>query len=263
MRFDTGSWTSAILPALAGWRDDFLASGGFLTRLPLDRLAVNESGLLARSMRAFPLVGIVVGLVGWAVFALAAWLGLPAAATALAALAATVIVTGGLHEDGLADTADGFGGGADRERKLAIMRDSRSGAYGVMALIFGLGLRGAALAAMTVSAAGPALVAAHAVSRAALPLVMRFLDPARPDGLGASAGQPDDAAQAWCLGIALVVALLCLGLSRGIVALAVAALAVAAVGWLAQRQIGGHTGDVLGAAQQVGEIAVLLTAAAV
>jgi adenosylcobinamide-GDP ribazoletransferase len=262
MSFDARSWTSAVPPFLAGWRDDVLAAGSFLTRLPLARLAPIESGLLARSMRAFPVVGIVVGLIGWAVFALAARLGLPEAATALAALAATVLLTGGLHEDGLADTADGFGGGADRERKLAIMRDSRSGTYGVMALIFTLGLRGAALAALTVAAAGPALVAAHAVSRAAMPLVMRFLAPARPDGLGASAGQPDDSALAWCLGIALVVALLCLGLSRGIVALAVTALAVAALGALAQRQIGGQTGDVLGAAQQVAEVAMLLTAAA-
>lgn len=255
MSFDTRSWAT-------GWRDDVLASGSFLTRLPLDRLAPLESGLLARSMRAFPLIGVVVGLIGWAVFAIAARLGLPAMAVALITLAATVLVTGGLHEDGLADTADGFGGGSDSERKLAIMWDSRSGAYGVMALIFSLGLRGAALAALTVPAAGLALIAAHAVSRAAMPLMMRFLTPARPDGLGASAGQPDDAAQAWCLGIALVVALLCFGMSRGIVALVVAAIAVAAIGIVAKRQIGGYTGDVLGAAQQVAEIAVLLTAAA-
>jgi adenosylcobinamide-GDP ribazoletransferase len=213
-------------------------------------------------MRAFPLVGILVGLIGWAVFALATRLGLPPFAVGLVTLAATVLVTGGLHEDGLADTADGFGGGADREHKLAIMRDSRNGAYGVMALIFSLGLRSAALAALTVPAAGLALIAAHAVSRAAVPLVMRFLGSARSDGLGASAGQPDDAAQAWCLGIALVVALLCLGFSHGIVVALAAAIAVAAVGILARRQIGGYTGDVLGAAQQGAEIAVLLTAAA-
>ncbi|MDB5406828.1 MAG: adenosylcobinamide-GDP ribazoletransferase [Rhodospirillales bacterium] len=262
MSFDERFRTSAVLPFLAGWRDDLLASGSFLTRLPLYRLVPIESGLLARSMRAFPLVGVVVGLIGWAAFAIAAWLGLPPAAMALLALTATVLVTGGLHEDGLADTADGFGGGADRERKLAIMRDSRSGAYGVMALIFSLGLRVAALAALTVPEAGLALIAAHAVSRAAMPLLMRFLAPSRPDGLGASAGQPDEAAQAWCLAIAVVVALLCLGLSGGIAALVAAAIAVAAIGTLAQRQIGGHTGDVLGAAQQMAEIAVLLTVAA-
>jgi adenosylcobinamide-GDP ribazoletransferase len=263
MSFDARSSWDALLPALAGWRDDFVASGDFLTRLPLARLATIDSAPLARSMRAFPLVGIIVGLIGWAALALAAWLGLPPSATALTALAATVLASGGLHEDGLADTADGFGGGADREHKLAIMRDSRSGAYGIMALIVSFGLRGAALAALSVSAALPALVAAHVVSRAALPLAMRFIAPARPDGLGAGAGQPDDAAQAWCLGIAVVVALLCFGPSHGIVALAVAALAIAAIGFLAERQIGGHTGDVLGAAQQVGEIAVLLAAVAV
>ena len=102
----------------------------------------------------------------------------------------------------------------------------------------------------------------HVVSRAALPIVMRQLVPARSDGLGASAGQPDDAAIAWCLGIGIIAALICFGLTRGIMALLVTAAAVALLAALARRQIGGYTGDVLGAAQQIGEITMLLTAAA-
>jgi adenosylcobinamide-GDP ribazoletransferase len=233
----------------------------FFTRLPLGA-GTFEQGALARAAWAFPIVGAAVGIIAALAYAIADRLGFPPLAASLIAIGASVLATGGLHEDGLADTADGLGGGGDRAQKLAIMRDSRSGAYGVMALIFSLGLRGAALAALTGSAAGPALIAAHAVSRAGIPLVMRFLAPARPDGLGASAGQPDDAAQAWCAGLAVAAALLCLGLSRGGVAVAVAAVAVAVVGLVARRQIGGHTGDVLGAVQQAGEIAVLLTAAA-
>jgi adenosylcobinamide-GDP ribazoletransferase len=262
MDFDASAWRNTTLAALAGWRDDAVAAACFLTRLPLARFASGETGLLARSMRAFPVVGIIVALAGWAVFAIAAALGLPATIAALRAVAATVLVTGALHEDGLADTADGLGGGADRARKLAVMRDSRTGAYGVLAIVFSLALRAAALAALTTPRVGAALVAAHVVSRAALPVIMRWLAPAREDGLGASAGQPDDAAIGWCLVIGIVVALLCLGVAWGLVALAVAAVAVAALAALARRQIGGYTGDVLGAAQQIGEIAMLLTAAA-
>src|SRR5216684_1273003 len=239
MDFDVPAWKDSTRSALAGWWDDLVAAGCFLTRLPLAGLSSAHTGLLARSMRAFPLVGIVVGAAGWAAYA----------------------VTGALHEDGLADTADGFGGGEDRAGKLAIMRDSRIGAYGVIALVFTVALRAAALAVLTTPRAGAALIAAHAVSRAGLPIVMRWLAPARDDGLGASAGQPDDSAIGWCAGIAVVVALLCLGVVPGLAALVVGPAAVAGLARLAQRQIGGYTGDVLGAAQQIGEIAVLLTAA--
>jgi adenosylcobinamide-GDP ribazoletransferase len=262
MDFDVPAWKDSTRSALAAWWDDLVAAGRFLTRLPLAGLASAHTGLLARSMRAFPLVGILVGIAGWAAFAVAAHLGLPVTIAALLALATTVLMTGALHEDGLADTADGFGGGDGRAGKLAIMRDSRSGAYGVLALVFSLTLRAAALAVLTTPRVGAALVAAHAVSRAGLPIVMRWLEPARDDGLGASAGQPDDMAIGWCLGIALVVALLCLGFGPGLVAIIVAAAAMAGLAGLAQRQIGGYTGDVLGAAQQIGEIAMLLTAAA-
>jgi adenosylcobinamide-GDP ribazoletransferase len=262
MTSETPPPTDRLLDAAVHWRDDLVAAALFLTRLPLARFASPETGLLARSMRAFPLVGIGVGLIGWAGFALAGALGLPAPVAALAAVAATILATGALHEDGLADTADGFGGGDDKLKKLAIMHDSRSGAFGVIALVFSIALRGAALATLTAPLAGAALIAAHTVSRAVIPLLMRRLDPARSDGLGASAGQPDDGAVLWCLGIAAVTALVGLGLGRGIVALVVVAVALALFAALARRQIGGYTGDVLGAAQQIGEIAVLLTAAA-
>src|SRR5579875_2043895 len=172
------------------WRDEFLAACRFLTRLPLGG-ARGEAvpPILADTVWAFPLVGLVVGLIGGIAYAIASALALPALAAALIAIAATVLVTGGLHEDGLADTADGFGGGATREDKLAIMRDSRTGAYGVLALIFSLGLRTVAVADIAARwHVLAALVAAHALSRGVMPVAMRWLDPAREDGLGASAG---------------------------------------------------------------------------
>jgi adenosylcobinamide-GDP ribazoletransferase len=259
MNFDVRPWSERAQAELRGWGEDVVAAAQFLTRLPLARFASGETGLLARSMRAFPVVGVGVGLISWVAFALASALGLPLALAALLAVLASIALTGALHEDGLADTADGFGGGADAARKLAIMRDSRTGAYGALALVFSVALRAAALAAIPV--AGLALVAAHAVSRAALPVLMRRLDPARSDGLGAGAGQPDDLALLWCLGLAIAAALLCLGVFRGLLALAVTAAALALLAALARRQVGGYTGDVLGAAQQVGEIVMLLCAA--
>jgi adenosylcobinamide-GDP ribazoletransferase len=209
----------------------------------------------------FPLVGGGVGILGFVAYWIAAALGLPPLAAALLALAATVLATGGLHEDGLADTADGFGGGRDPAEKLAIMRDSRSGAFGALALVFSVGLRAAALAA--IADAGlvlPALVAAHAVGRGALPLVMRRLPPARADGLGAEAGRPGAEVAGAAAAIAVLVAFVCLGFWLGLAAIAFSVLGMALLAMLARRQIGGYTGDVLGAIEQGGEIIMLLAA---
>src|SRR5437764_8158410 len=126
MDFDAEAWQARARTTLAGWRDDLATAARFLTRLPLAGLGEPRAGPLAGAMRAFPLVGILVGLAGWVVFTLADWFGLPATICALLAVLATVAVTGALHEDGLADTADGFGGGGEPAGKLAIMRDSRS-----------------------------------------------------------------------------------------------------------------------------------------
>ena len=248
---------------LARWWDEFRLAAGFLTRLPLASGGTEAPRPLAEASWAFPLVGLVVGLIGGFTYSLAAWLGVPALAAALLAVAATALATGALHEDGLADVADGFGGGADRAAKLAIMRDSRSGAFGVLALVLSVGLRAAALASLgDGGGVTAALVAAHALSRGLLPLVLRALEPARGDGLGASAGRPE-AANAWAAAaLGALIALFALDWWRGIVAIALAALAAGFIGHVARRQIGGYTGDVLGAIEQGGEIIVMLAAAA-
>jgi adenosylcobinamide-GDP ribazoletransferase len=235
-----------------------LQAARFLTRLPLPG---EEGGALAAAAWAFPLVGMVVALIGGCLFAIALWLDVPVPLAALLAVAATVLATGGLHEDGLADSADGLGG-RDAAARLAIMRDSRSGAYGILALLFSVGLRAAALAA--IAQPGPvfaALIAAHAVGRGALPPVLRWATPARPDGLGASAGRPEPAIVGWSVGLAAIGAVAALGFRPGLSALLIAGVAMALLGGLAIRLVGGYTGDVLGAIEQTGEIAVLIVAA--
>ena len=239
----------------------FLIATSVLTRLPVG-VAVIERGAVAASSWAFPLVGAGIGLLAGIVYAGVQLAGGSDPIAALLALAAGAGLTGALHEDGLADTADGFGGGRDRESKLAIMRDSQHGTYGIIALLLSLGLRAAALAAASDAIhAGLALIAAHAVSRGLLPAAMRVLPPARSDGLGAAAGRPSAAVAATAFAVGAALALGCLGPLVGSVAIIAAAAGVFAAAVLAQRQIGGYTGDVLGAFQQIGEIVMLLAAA--
>ena len=235
----------------------------FCTRLPLTHAKPIEASDIARASWAMPVAGVVVGLIGAAVYWLTSAVGLPPFAAAALTLAATLITTGCLHEDGLADTADGFGGGASRERKLEIMRDSRIGTYGACALVLSLLLRWSALASIAnPTTVALALIAAHAAARAPLPAFMRFVPPARSDGLAAAAGLPprEGAAAASFLG---AVALgLCLGPAAVIIGLLLLSTAAILMAWLSMKQIGGQTGDVLGALEQIGEILILLTAAA-
>ena len=246
--------------------EQFLLATAVLTRLPVASRDIVEEpmeGAVAASSWAFPAVGAGIGMIAAVVLFVAMSLGLSEAPAALLALVAAGLITGALHEDGLADTADGLGGGRDREEKLAIMRDSRQGTYGILALILSIGLRGVAVAVIPGPIeSGLALIAAHAASRAALPVVMLWLAPARSDGLGALAGTPSMATALVAVAIGVFIALGMLGPLRGLVAILLAGLAVATTAALARRQIGGYTGDVLGACQQVGEIVMLLVAAA-
>jgi adenosylcobinamide-GDP ribazoletransferase len=250
------------MDARRGPFDDFAVATAVLTRLPVGA-AATEPGAIAAAGWAFPLVGAGVGAVCAVAYFVAGLCGLSDPIAALIALGVGLAITGAFHEDGLADTADGFGGGRDREGKLAIMRDSRHGTFGILALLLSVGLRAAALAAIGDPIhVGLALVAAHAASRGALPPLMRFLAPARPDGLGAAAGRPTLAVAfaSAAIGAVLVVALL--GPVAGIATLLLTVAALTLAAMLARRQIGGYTGDVLGFFQQIGEIVMLLVATA-
>ncbi len=237
------------------------ASIAFSTRLPLWRTAPAPGGALARAAWAFPIAGILVGLIAVAVYGLAHRAGIPAWPAAALSVAATLLVTGCLHEDGLADTADGFGGGATREQKLDIMRDSRIGTYGVSVLIIALILRICVLASFFSSgAAAWALIASHAGARATMMAFMFLVPPARRDGLSSEAGQPPIESVCVAAVLGFIFAAICLGPAHAILALILLAIVVAIMAWLSRKQIGGQTGDVLGAVEQIAEIVILLVA---
>ena len=237
----------------------FLAAAGFLTRLPLPAGEGWEADRMARASRYFPAVGALVGLASGAAWWLAG-LFLPGALAAGLALAAMIALTGALHEDGLADCADGLGGGRSREEALSIMRDSRTGSYGVLALVLSLGLRWAALAALAPVAGVLALALAGGIGRAMMVPATALAAYARPEGVGALVARgagPGEVGLA--LGTALVLAVL--GGWAGILALALAAaVAAALLAWMVRR-IGGYTGDGLGAIAQAGEVTVMLVLA--
>jgi adenosylcobinamide-GDP ribazoletransferase len=250
------------LHRLIGYVADFRAATGFLTRLPVAPHPA-ETPELAATGWAFPLVGAAIGSGAGVVFAAAEAVGIGAWPSGLLAVLAGLALTGALHEDGLADTADGFGAGRDRAATLDILRDSHHGTYGTLAILFSVLLRSAAVAEIGDPLnAVLALVAAHAASRGLIPAAMRVLPPARADGLGAGAGTPSQAVAGIAGGIAVAILLAALGPPTGLVALVAAALAVFAAIRIARRRIGGYTGDVLGAFQQVAEVVILLAAAA-
>jgi adenosylcobinamide-GDP ribazoletransferase len=250
------------MPPLQRLLNDIALSLIFFTRLPLPHFEAKDS-IFARAIWAAPVIGLAVALIGGIVFALAAFLGLSAGPAAALALAATMLATGCLHEDGLSDTADGFGGGGTRDKKLEIMRDSRIGTYGACALVFSILLRWSAISELGSPAAVlGGLIAAHAASRALLPAFMHMLPPARTDGLSANAGaiSSDAALTAAAIG---AVALLALGLSAAIAAALCLGLVFFLFRALCLSQVGGQTGDTVGALQQACEIAVLLVASIV
>ena len=241
--------------ALRDWTGRLRVATAFLTRLPVD---APKDVALARAAPAFPLVGAGVGLAGGAGFAVAIWIGLGPWLAAAAAVLVLVAATGALHEDGLADVADGLGGRGEREDRLAAMRDSRIGAFGAIALALALGVRVAALAELADPASAlAALAAAGALSRACVAVAMRAMPPARRDGLGATAGTPDFGETVAALAMAGVVVLVALLPWAWLAALAGGCVAALAMARVARRAFGGRTGDVLGAVQQAAEIGAL------
>ncbi|SEM91615.1 cobalamin-5'-phosphate synthase [Loktanella fryxellensis] len=228
-----------------------------LTRLPMGRLRDPVPPLSAAAW-AYPLVGLVVGLAGWAAQALALTLGLAPGLGALAALGAMALLTGGLHLDGLADYADGVGGGRDRTRVLEIMRDSRIGSYGVVALIFALGAAAVALATGPGGMPLAAFLLAGTASRLAMLVLLLALPPARADGLGQAAA--GTARLAWLPGAVVVAGVAVWTGPQAFVALLLAVLIAATIARQCLRRIGGQTGDVLGATQVMTEVAVFTAA---
>src|SRR5258708_26574771 len=244
------------------WLDDFKTPVGFRTRLPMPHPEGAMPPNFVRAQRMFPVVGALIGAaIGLLCLGLRT-IGVPDLAAAALALGAGAILTGALHEDGLADVADGFGGGRDVASKLEIMRDSRLGTYGALILMVSFVTKVAALAALPDAFVVQGLIAAHALARGVLPSMAMNLPYARKDGLAANAGRPDFATAATAGALALIIAWLVLPWRAAFGAALAAACCAAGMAWLAQRQIGGQTGDVLGGAEQLGETAILLLLAA-
>jgi adenosylcobinamide-GDP ribazoletransferase len=257
------------MESLRAFARDWALCLRFYTRLGWKDAEPVEMLGFAEALRALPLAGASIGGIGALALALSRGLGLPPLVAATLSVAALITVTGGLHEDGLADAADGFGGGGTPARKLEIMRDSRLGSYGGLALGLSLLLRVFVLAALAERAtllAAAATIATGALSRTAGLAPLLLLSPARPEGLGAAMPRPSSGAlaQAGALAALLSLAPALCGASLGqiIAADLAASLAAIVVARLADRQIGGYTGDVLGAAQQAAEIAALLALSA-
>ncbi|MGJ8544923.1 MAG: adenosylcobinamide-GDP ribazoletransferase [Sulfitobacter sp.] len=231
-----------------------------LTRLPQPLLPRHAFAAAGRAAWAYPLVGALVGVIGLLAGQIAGALGLGEALAAGIALGAMILCTGAMHEDGLADCADGFWGGLNKARRLEIMRDSQIGSYGVLALVMITSLRWSALVTLAWVNIW-AVVAAAALSRAMMPWIMTRLPHARRDGLSRSVGAvpPRAAIQAALIGGGI--ALLCTGFSA-VMALLLAAATAWGVMALAKSKIEGQTGDVLGAAQQLCETVILLSFAA-
>ncbi len=236
--------------------DDVKSAFGLLTRLPAPRTDRHRPD----AAWAWPLVGAVVGGLSVAVGWVALSLGLPAGLAAALMLASSALATGALHEDGLADTADGLFGGWTPERRLEIMKDSHIGSYGTLALLLVTLAKWASLGVLLDAGAYAAIIAAAAISRAPMAMIMALLPNARTSGLSQSVGRPS-------VRVALVAAALGLMIAAplGLGALPMAA-AVIATGYLVARlslaRIGGQTGDILGASQQLAELAALAVATA-
>lgn len=257
---DTSSTFEKSAQTAKSWLFDIKLALVFLTRIPLQLKDDIPAQALNRALRAFPIIGLLVGGIAASVFAIANLMNLPSLACALLAVLASILVTGALHEDGLGDVADGFGGGTTKERKLEIMRDSRIGAYGVLAMVIALGLRVSALDGFeNLGMACAALIGVACLSRTAPALLIHFMAPARADGLAATMERPDkfQTLHTTVLGCALF--LLCTPFVAGWLAIGVAGLFLMAFAKLAEAQIGGQTGDVCGASQQIIEIAALLS----
>ncbi|MDE0305612.1 MAG: adenosylcobinamide-GDP ribazoletransferase [Albidovulum sp.] len=245
------------------WRPrprDLVAAAGLLTRVPVPR---RFSSISPDCAWAWPAVGAALGIATGIVAEISILLGMSEFMASALAIAFLVAATGALHEDGIADSADGLGGGGTADQRLKIMRDSRIGAFGAVAIVVLFLGRWSAIADLAGShSVVYALAATCAVSRAVMAAAMHLVPPARNDGLAAAMGAPCRNAVIFCIALAGVISAACFGWNA-IPLLAFSGAAAVPVCWLAFHRIGGQTGDILGAAQQCSEIAALIFLAAV
>jgi adenosylcobinamide-GDP ribazoletransferase len=240
----------------------FLAALQYFTRLPVPRWVGHSQAVLDDSVRYFPAVGMLVGAIGAAVLLGAARLW-PGGVALLVSMIATLAATGAFHEDGLADAVDGLGGGLDRNRALAIMKDSRIGAFGAIALGMALLLKFVTLNSVPLRQAALLLLAGHAVSRLGAVFIMTRLPYVREsdDSRSKPLVQQVSMVSVAIAALTGTVAVVPLGWGGGPGILAVGLVCCTWALYL-RRRLGGYTGDCLGAAQQLGECAFYLACTA-
>lgn len=234
----------------------------FFSRIPLPASLgnrISHDAKLGEAAAFFPIAGLIISIpIALLWFIASSYL--PASLAAGLALGCSLLITGGLHEDGLADCADGLGATPDRDRALEIMRDSRIGTYGSLALILSIALRWAALASLGPISGVLAIIICNVGARSSMTIAMQFSDYARPEGLGKQANTIRQSDFIVAILIALVVAILC-GWFWAVIALFLAYF----TSWLflkrLEKRLGGYTGDGLGAMEQIAEMTILITLA--
>lgn len=253
----SSDWSN-ITPGLL--YQDIMAASMILTRIPVTYEFETEPDT-KRSYWAFPIIGVGVAAIPGAIGALLVTAGIPPLASAMLALGGIMILTGGLHQDGLADVADGLGG-RDPSHRLRIMRDSATGSFGTLALL--IFTMTAAVYLADLGSNSPwgmlhALVASAALSRAMMALQRVMRSPPDETGLAHLTGQPDMIVAATSLLLGLLLAIVFTGISAAIAGFLAGVAVTLALGWFLERWIGGVNGDGLGATQQISETAILMT----
>jgi adenosylcobinamide-GDP ribazoletransferase len=246
----------------------FFTALQFYTRLPIPRRVGFDAQLQQNASRYFPAVGLVVALAAIIVYALSSLLWTKAIAVVVSTVAG-ILLTGALHEDGFADTCDGFGGGATPERVIEIMKDSRIGAYGTIGIALMLGLKCLTLSSLPAPVVVTALLVAHPLSRLAAISVVRWLDYAKASGKAKPMAQQISSRDLTIAGLITLLPIALFGVTDVMPWYGIAAGILPAAGalwWLMRlfrQRLGGYTGDCLGAVQQVTEVAFYLGVLAV
>ena len=240
---------------------DLLLSLSFLTRIPVFKDLTFERTLMDAAW-SFPLIGALVGLIGGMFAFLLSYLNVSPVIISFITIGAIILVTGGLHEDGLADTADGFGSNKRPEDKIRVMRDSRIGVYGTLALMITILTKVSALSELIdndhISTCVIALVVSGALSRSSMIGIAFFLENASETGLATLAGKPSPSSIGVCFFISILLCLFLLPLTKVLVAILLSSVTTVIIGFLSKKQINGYTGDILGTSQILSETVILI-----
>jgi adenosylcobinamide-GDP ribazoletransferase len=232
----------------------FFGAIRFFTRLPVPAWVGHSSDALDRASRYFPAVGLLVGVIAALIFGLIS-LFLPKTLAVLAAMATTIYITGAFHEDGWSDMVDGFGGGWEKAQVLTIMKDSRIGSFGAVALVILLLSKFCALIELDLVMIPAALVAGHTLSRFCATTLLRGLDYVRDEGKSKPLATRIGWGELALAGATALLTLLLLSPLQALLGCLFAALATVFLARMFRRRIGGYTGDCLGATQQLAEVA--------